>query len=45
MSLIVRKPAVGASEQVRHKTGCTDTENGKRLEISYLESKGIVLSM
>ena len=32
------------SDQVRHKPGCTVTEDGKRLEILDLESKGIVLS-
>ena len=40
MSLVVRKPVFGASDQVRHKPGCTDTEDGRRLEISDLESKG-----
>ena len=33
------------SEQVRHKLACTVTEDGKRLEILDLESRGIVLSM
>ena len=33
------------SDQVRHKPGCTDTEDGKRLEILDLESRGIVLSV
>ena len=28
MSLVVRKPVVGVSDQVRHKTGCTVTEVG-----------------
>ena len=28
MSLVVRKPVFGVSDQVRHKTGCTDTEVG-----------------
>ena len=32
-------------EQVRHKLGCTVTEDGQRLEILDLESRGIVLSM
>ena len=31
-------------DQVRHKPGCTVTEDGKRLEILDLESRGIVLS-
>ena len=33
------------SDQVRHKPGCTTTEDGKRLEISDLGSRGIVLSI
>ena len=33
------------SDQVRHKPGCTVTEDGQRLEISDLESRGIVLSV
>ena len=33
------------SEQVRHKLGCTATEDGQRLEILDLESRGIVLSV
>ena len=33
------------SDQVRHNTGCTVTEDGKRLEILDLESRGIVLSV
>ena len=31
------------SDQVRHKPGCTATEDGKKLEISDLDSSGIVL--
>ena len=33
MSHIVRKPVFGVSEQVRHKPGCTTTENSQRFEI------------
>ena len=33
------------SDQVRYKPGCTVTEDGKRLEILNLESRGIVLSV
>ena len=33
------------SDQVRHKPGCTVTEDGKRLEILDIESRGIVLSV
>ena len=45
MSLVVRKPVFGVSDQVRHKPGCTATEDGEKLEISYLGSRGIVLSV
>ena len=45
MSLVVRKPAFGVSDMVPHKLGCTASEDGWRLEISDLESRGIVLSM
>ena len=41
LSLVLRKPIVG----VRHKPGCTVTDNAKRLEISDLGSRGIVLSV
>ena len=44
-SLVVRKPVFGVSDQVRHKPGCTATEDGQRLEISDLGSRGIVLSV
>ena len=39
------KTNVLVSDQVRHKPVCTATEDGSRLEISYIESRGIVLSM
>ena len=45
LSLVVRKPVFGVSDQVRHKPGCTATEDGMRLEISDLGSRGIVLSV
>ena len=45
MSHVVRKPVFGVPDQVQHKPGCTTTEDGWRLEISYLGSRGIVLSM
>ena len=45
MSLVVRKPVFGVSDQVRYKSGCTATEDGQRLEISDLGSRGIVLSV
>ena len=28
MSIVVRKPVFGVSDQVRHKSGCTTTEDG-----------------
>ena len=37
MSLVVRKPVFGVSDQVQHKPGCTTTQDGWRLEISNLE--------
>ena len=45
MSLVVRKPGFGVSDQVRHKPGYTTLEYVLVLEISDLASKGIVLSM
>ena len=45
LSLVVRKPVFGVSDRVRHKPGCIVTEDEERLEISDLESRGIVLSV
>ena len=45
MSHVGRKPVVEVSAQVRHKPGCSATEDGWRLEISYLRSGRIVLSV
>ena len=39
MSLVVRKPVFGVSDQVPHKPGCTATKDGYRLEISNLGSQ------
>ena len=39
------KTDVLVSDLVRNKPGCTATEDGKRLEISDLESREIVLSV
>ena len=39
------KTNVLVSDLVRHKPGCKATEDGWRLEISDLESRGIVLSV
>ena len=39
------KTNVLVSDLVRHNLGCTATEDGYRLEITDLESRGIVLSM
>ena len=39
------KTNVLVSDLGRHKAGCTATEDGKTLEISDLESRGITLSM
>ena len=38
----MRKPVFGVSDQVRHKPGCSTTEDGSRLIISDLGSRGIV---
>ena len=35
----------GGSDQVPHKPGCTTKQDGERLEISYLGSRRIVLSV
>ena len=46
MGPVVRKPVCGVSDLVRHSIpGCAVTEDGKRLEVLYLESRGIVLAM
>ena len=45
LSLVVRKPVFGVSDQVPHKPGCTATEDGWRLEISDLDRREIVLSV
>ena len=45
MSLVLRKPVFGVSDHVRHKPGWTATENGWRLEILYLGSRGIALTL
>ena len=39
------KTNVLVSDQVQYKPGCTATEDGWKLEISDLGSRGIVLSM
>ena len=44
ISLDVRKPVFGVSDGVPHKPDCAATEGGKRLEISDVGSRGIVLS-
>ena len=41
----MRKPVFGVSDLVPHKPGRAATEDALRLEISDLESGGIVLSM
>ena len=38
----MRKPVFGVSDQVRYKPVCGATEDGYRLEISDLGSRGIV---
>ena len=45
LSLAVRKPVFGVSDNVRHKPGYTTTEDDWRIEISYLVSRGTVISV
>ena len=50
METVIFEPPRGktnnvVSEQVLHKPACTVTEDGWRLEILDLESRGIVLSV
>ena len=42
---VMTKSVLGVSDHVRHKPGCTATEDGKRLEIWDLQRRGNVLSM
>ena len=44
LSRDARKPVFGVSDQVRHKPVCAVSENGKKLEISDLGRREIVLS-
>ena len=39
------KTNVLVSDLIRHKPGCTTTEDGQMLGISDLENRGIILSM
>ena len=45
MSCIIRKPVFGLFHHFLHKPGCTTAEDGWRLEIPYLRSRGIELYM
>ena len=45
MGLVVRKTVLRVFDQVRHKPVCAVTEDGKKLKISDLESRGIVVSV
>ena len=44
MSLVTRKPVFGVCDQVRHKPLCEATEARWRLEISDIETRGIIPS-
>ena len=44
MRHVMRKPIFGDYDQVQHKAGCTAIEDGWRLEISELGTRGIVIS-
>ena len=41
MSLVVRKPVFGVSNQVRDKPDCTVTEEGRGLKFRILEVEGL----
>ena len=41
LSLVLRKPVFGVSDQVSHKPVCTVTEDGEMLEISDLGIEGL----
>ena len=45
LSLVVRKPVFEVSDQAPHKPGSATTQDGLGLDISYIGSGGIVLSM
>ena len=45
MSRVARKTVFRVSDKVRHKLGCKATEDGWRLEILDLGSRGVLLSM
>ena len=42
MSQVTEKPVFQVSDHVRHKAGCTNAEDGKRLEILDLDKQRIV---
>ena len=44
LSLVTRKPVLGVSDQVRLKPACSASETSWRLEISDIETRGIILS-
>ena len=44
LSLVTRKPVFRVCDQVRHKPVCAATEARQRLEISDVETRGIILS-
>ena len=44
MSRDVRKPIVGVSDQVRHKPGCTATEDGRYLNFRIWKAGGLYYS-
>ena len=44
MNIATRKPVFGLSDQMRLKPACAATEARQRLEISYVETRGIILS-
>ena len=43
-SLVTRKPVFRVCDKVRHKLACPATEARQRIEISHIETRGIILS-
>ena len=43
LSLVLRKSVFGVSDQVRHRPACTAAEDGWRLGVSDIDSRGSVL--
>ena len=44
LTLVTRKPVFGICDEARHKPACAATEARQRLEISEIDTRGIILS-